>query len=118
MVLKLLTRARARLEQVIARFAVAENRADDNERLGAHVGARLRQPGQQIEGRRTGLAQRLDPHRAISVARKWNRERRPIGADLGSVGTQRIADLYARAVDVNMELILSAPLRRIDRERH
>ena len=66
-----------------------------------------------MERRRARLTQRLGPHRTIGMAGKRNRERRPIAPDVGPMRAERIADLHAYAVDVNMELILGAPRRRL-----
>ncbi len=97
--------------------AAGECFAGNHQRMYPHVRPRLRIVIRQHE-KRIGAVQIVagDPDRPVIMSGQRHRKRRPMIADLVEVRGEGVTHVGADAIDMDMQLVLRAPERRIDRQ--
>jgi len=90
--------------------------ASDDQIFFPHSGAGFWKRGRQTKRIGPGKVGSVNPPGAIRFANQQNRKRRPIRADCARMGTERSLHGGLDAIDMDMQLILRAPIDRVDRQ--
>ena len=104
-------------QEVEAVPAIPKLRPGNHEGLAGHISAGGRNPiREKPEGIRRGEGVTLDPHDPVSMPTDRERQARPRPFDFCRIDLQGCPDVRPNASDVNVQLVLSARLGRIDPE--